>query len=310
MPTPEQPHARRGVPPPHQRLPDSTRLGRVALQVGDLERSLRYYQTVIGLRLLERDGGRATLGPHGDERVLVELRCNPKAQPIAAHSRLGLYHFALLLPTRAALGSFVRHLAELGVYAGMSDHLVSEALYLTDPDGLGIEVYADRPRTAWPRSGNEIAMASDPIDVEDLVRAGDGAPWAGVPAGTVLGHLHLYVDDLERATEFYHRGLGFDITVASFPGARFVSAGGYHHHLGFNTWARGATVAERDEPRLLFWEILVPHPAAIAAADSLKDLAAEVTHEGGTWRAIDPWGTTVHLRAGPGSATPRQNTEK
>lgn len=299
MTTPEQPHTWRDVPPPHQRLPDSTRLGRVALQVGDLERSLRYYQTVIGLRLLERDDERATLGPHGDDRVLIELRRNPKARSIVARSRLGLYHFAILLPTRPALGRFVRHLAELGVYAGMSDHLVSEALYLTDPDGLGIEVYADRPRNAWPRIGDEITMASDPLDVDDLVRSGGEVPWSGVPAGTVLGHLHLYVDDLERATEFYHRGLGFDITVGSFPGARFVSAGGYHHHLGFNTWARGATKAERDDPQLLFWEIVVPHAAAAAAADSLKSQGVEVAHEGGVWRSLDPWGTALHLRAGP-----------
>lgn len=300
MPTSSSLHGRHG-PPPAWRLPDATRLGRITLQIGDLERSLRYYQGVIGLRLLERDEERALLGPHGEERALIELRRNPRARPIGPHSRLGLYHVAILLPERADLGRFVRHLGELGVSAGTSDHLVSEALYLTDPDGLGIEVYADRPRSDWPRRADEIRMASDPLDIGDLVRAGGAGPWPGVATGTRIGHVHLHVGDLEAATDFYHHGLGFEITLRGYPGALFLSAGGYHHHLGLNTWARGATPAAPDDPRLLAWEVLVPRPAdAEAAADSLRAHGAEVTAEQGGWRTVDPWGTPLRLRSESG----------
>jgi catechol 2,3-dioxygenase len=137
------------VPSPEFRLPAATHVGRVRLQVADLERSLDYYQTVLGLRVLARGDGRATLGAYGSDAPLVELHERVGARPVPRRGRLGLYHFAILLPDRAALGRFLAHLAARGEYAGMSDHLVSEALYLTDPDGLGIEVYADRPRASW-----------------------------------------------------------------------------------------------------------------------------------------------------------------
>lgn len=285
------------VPPAEWRLPADTRLGRVALQIGDLDRSLDYYQQVLGLRLLERGETGASLGTHGDERVLIELHQRPEARPSAPRSRLGLYHFAILLPERAALGRFLRHLAELGVRVGMSDHLVSEALYLTDPDGLGIEVYADRPRSEWPRSGEAVAMSSDPLDVDGLMSAGGDEPWRGVPAGGVIGHVHLHVGDLEQAERFYHRGLGFDVSNRLYPGALFLSAGGYHHHLGVNTWARGARPAERNEARLLFWEIVVAGEDEVrAAAAALQGLGVESSGGGDRLRVVDPWGTEVRLR--------------
>ena len=140
----------------------------------------------------------------------------------------------------------------------MSNHLVSEAVYLSDPDGLGIEVYADRPRGTWQHEGRQLVMATEPLDVEDVVRAGGGEPWSGMPAGTTLGHVHLFVGDLDAAARFYHEGLGFDKTVWSYPGALFLSAGGYHHHLGTNTWAVGAVPAGEGDARLLEWEIVLP----------------------------------------------------
>ncbi|HZF09941.1 MAG TPA: VOC family protein [Thermoanaerobaculia bacterium] len=287
-----------GKPPRGYRLPDATRLGRVVLQVADLARSIAYYEQILGLRVLERSGNTATLGGHGDDRPFLELREHPGAAPVPRRGRLGLYHFAILLPDRAALGRFLAHLGGIGAYAGMADHLVSEALYLTDPDGLGIEVYADRPRDSWRTRGQELVMTTDPLNVEDLVAAGGGAPWTGAPAGTVLGHVHLYVDSLETAAAFYHQGLGLDETVWSYPGALFFSAGGYHHHLGTNTWAQGAVSAGKDEARLIEWEILVPGEADAAAA--LASLAAagaavETTSEGGI--AHDPWGVGIHFRA-------------
>src|SRR4051812_47183883 len=138
-----------GIAPPGYRLPDALALGTVRLQVASLERSLEWYQRVLGVRVLERSAGSALLGAHGDPRVLIELRELPGARAVPRRGRIGLYHYAILLPERAALGRFVAHLAALGEYAGMSDHLVSEAVYLSDPDGLGIEVYADRPRASW-----------------------------------------------------------------------------------------------------------------------------------------------------------------
>ena len=288
-----------GIAPPGFRLPDETRLGPVRLQVADLARSLAYYERVLGLRVLQRGEGTAVLGDVGGTEPLVELRERPGARPMPRRGRLGLYHFAILLPDRAALGRFLRHLGEIGERAGMSDHFVSEAIYLSDPDGLGIEVYADRPRHAWRHEARQLAMATEPLDVEDLLRAGGREAWSGMPAGTVIGHVHLYVDDLERAAEFYHQGLGLDKTVWSYPGALFMSAGGYHHHLGTNTWAAGAQPAGPNDARLLDWEIVVPTAADLAGAlASLGSSGAAVEPAaGGGALARDPWGTAVRLRA-------------
>ena len=283
-----------GVAPRGYRLPAATRLGRVRLQVSDLERSLDWYQRVLGLRVIERSAAHATLGAHGDDAVLVELREKAGVQPVPRRGRLGLYHFAILLPDRAALGRFVAHLAEIGERAGASDHLVSEALYLQDPDNLGIEVYADRPRATWTYEGPQLVMATEPLDLADLVRAAGGERWTGMPAGTVIGHVHLHVGELEAASAFYHQGLGLDRVVWSYPGALFLSAGGYHHHLGLNTWAAGAAPAGDGDARLLEWEIIVPSPAdAEAALASLA--AAGYPADGGIAR--DPWGTALRLIA-------------
>jgi catechol 2,3-dioxygenase len=287
-----------GIAPPDFRLPDETRLGLVRLQVADLARSLAYYEQVLGLRVLERGHGTATLGGAGVTAPIIELHERPGARAVPRRGRLGLYHFAILLPERAALGRFLRHLGETGERAGMSDHLVSEALYLSDPDGLGIEVYADRPRETWRREGRQLAMTTDPLDVEDLLRAAGREPWSGMPVGTVLGHVHLYVDDLDRAAAFYHRGLGLDKTVWSYPGALFMSAGGYHHHLGTNTWASGAEPAGADDARLLQWELVVPSAAdAASAVASLAATGAVVEPGSSGGVARDPWGTAVRVRA-------------
>jgi catechol 2,3-dioxygenase len=260
-----------GIAPEGFRLPDAARPGRVSLQVSDLSRSLRFYREVLGLRELERTERSVGLGAEGEGATLVELHEQPGAAPVPPRGRLGLYHFAILLPDRESLGRLVVHLAETGVRAGASDHLVSEALYLQDPDGLGIEVYADRPRSAWRHRDGQLAMATDPLDLEDLARAAEGR-WAGMPAGTSIGHVHLHVADLERAEAFYHRGLGLEKVVWSYPGALFLSAGGYHHHLGVNTWAAGAAPPGPADARLLYWELIVPHAGDARAA--LANLAA------------------------------------
>ncbi len=202
-----------GVAPAGYRLPPATRLGRVRLQVSDLARSLAWYGDVLGLRVLHRAEGHATLTAHGDDRPLVELHERSGAAPAPHRGRLGLYHFAILLPNREALGRFVARLAEIGERAGASDHLVSEALYLNDPDGLGIEVYADRPRGSWVWQNRQLAMDTRPLDLDSLVRAAEGQPWTGMPAGTVIGHVHLHVGTIDEAAAFYHGALGFEFVV-------------------------------------------------------------------------------------------------
>ena len=285
-----------GTPPAGYRLPADTRLGRVVLQIADLDRSLGYYTTVLGFQILERAPSMAVLGT-ADGVPLVELRQLAGARPVARRGRLGLYHFAILLPDRASLGRFVSHLDRLRAYAGAADHLVSEALYLTDPDGLGIEVYADRPRETWAVRAREIVMATEPLDLADLARAGGTEAWTGLPRGTTVGHVHLHVGSLEAAASFYHQGLGLDTVVSSYPGALFLSAGGYHHHLGLNTWAGpDATPAGPADARLVEWTVELPSTAdADAAAASLERAGFVADQSAGAWLVQDPWGTPVRL---------------
>jgi catechol 2,3-dioxygenase len=294
----EQSHSDHGVAAPGYRLPEATRLGRVSLQVSDLERSLAYYQGVLGFRAVESGGGSALLAAQGSDTPLVELHERKGARQVSKRGHLGLYHFAILLPDRLALGRFVAHLAKAGEAYGASDHRVSEALYLRDPDGLGIEVYADRPRSTWRYQGRQIAMSTDPLNLGGLVSAAAGESWSGMPAGTSIGHVHLHVGDIARASDFYHGALGFDQVVWNYPGALFLSAGGYHHHLGVNTWAGGgAAPAAEDEARLLYWEIVLPAGKDVEeAARSLAAAGHAVRREGEGRAASDPWGTELRLR--------------
>jgi catechol 2,3-dioxygenase len=294
--TSETAEEQRGIRPREYRLPESTHLGRVRLQVADIERSLLFYSRVLGMCVIRGTADSVGLGPQGKDREIIHLRQQRSARPVPKRGLLGLYHFAILLPDRASLGRFIAHLAEIGVPAGMSDHSVSEAVYLTDPDGLGIEVYADRPRDAWRYDEQQLYMTTDRLDVDDLVRSAGGEKWTGMPPGTVLGHVHLYVDDIDKATAFYHDALGFDKVVWSYPGALFLSAGGYHHHLGTNTWAKGAARATDADARLLEWEIIVPtRKDAEDAARHVKEAGYEVSEEDGEWMLTDPCGTGLRL---------------
>lgn len=302
-----------GVPPPGFRLRSGTRPGRVRLRVGDLERSLAWYGDVLGMQVLERSDGRAVLGagpggrrgapraaagrPPGAAVPLVELWERPGAAPAPPRGRPGLYHFAVLLPDRASLGLFLHHLARMGERAGSADHMVSEAVYLRDPDGLGVEVYADRPRPEWRTRDRQIVMTTEPLDVRDVMDAAGGGTWSGVPPGTRIGHVHLHVGDLEPASAFYHEDLGLDRTVWSYPGALFLSAGGYHHHLGLNTWAASPSPPPEEEAQLLEWELLVPsQETAEGALSSLEAGGHAVERSGGGGLVRDPWGTALRIR--------------
>lgn len=287
-----------GQPPRGYRLPDATRLGAVHLQVADLERSLAFYQTVLGLAVLDQTATTATLTPHGATESLVELVERKGARPAGIDRRLGLFHFAILLPTRAHLAAFVRHANGLGVQLGAGDHIVSEAFYLHDPDGLGIEVYADRPRETWRAIDGQLVMGTDPVDTEDLLASGD-ALWTGMPMGTVMGHVHLHVGEISRASAFYSEALGFDRMVWNYPGALFLAAGGYHHHLGTNIWAGpGARHPNDDDARLLEWNIVVPSTADVAAVATSLEAAGHTPLREGNHSIVtrDPWDTPVRIR--------------
>jgi catechol 2,3-dioxygenase len=292
-----------GEAPRGFRLPPATRLGPVGLRVADLGRSIAYYETTLGLRLLERAALRATLGTQGEDFPLVELHEQHGARPAPRRGHLGLYHFAILLPDRLTLGRFARHLGEIGAQAGASDHLVSESFYLQDPDNLGIEVYADRPPSTWRRIGRQLMMATDPIDIPGLLEAAGETPWTGMPRGTVMGHVHLHVGELPAASAFFSEALGFDRMVWQYPGALFLAAGGYHHHLGTNTWAGpGARSPDDDMARLLEWNIVLPDPADLnAVAESLAAAGHPIERDtsgagGESLRVKDPWGTPIRLR--------------
>ncbi len=291
-----------GEAPSDFRLPHDTRLGRVRLQISDLSRSLAFYQDVLGLRVIESSGALAVLAAHGDDTPLVELHERPGARTVPRRGALGLYHFAILLPDRPSLGRFIRHLGKIGARAGAGDHLVSESFYLQDPDNLGIEVYADRPRSTWRRLGRELMMATDPVDVGGLLQAAGDTEWTGAPAGTAIGHLHLHVGDLAQAAAFYSEAVGFDRTVWHYPGALFLAAGSYHHHLGTNTWAgSGAVAPEREDARLLEWIIELPDRRSLSAAgESLSRGGYHSTWSGGPGEGSelvtqDPWGTQLRL---------------
>jgi catechol 2,3-dioxygenase len=268
------------------RIDPSTSIGAAALVVSDLDRSLAYYTQRIGLDVLGTEDGLTWLGVGG--RRLLALLEQAGAKP-AATNRTGLYHFALLTPSRRALGLFLRHLIETRTaIAGASDHGVSEAIYLADPDGHGIEVYRDRPRSEWPYEGGALKMVLDPLDAEGILAAAEDAAWSGIDRGTVMGHIHLHVASLSDAEAFYVDVLGFELMQRFAGQASFIAAGGYHHHLGVNIWAgRGAAPPAADAARLLWYEIRLPDRAGLGAVTArLQGAGAAI--------AVHPQGLLVH----------------
>lgn len=233
-----------------------------------------FYRDVLGFTETYRQGRRSVLAPPAG-RTLIEL--HEKADAVARpRSSSGLYHFAILVPSRAALGRSLRRLTDMRwPMSGAADHLVSEALYLNDPDGLGIEIYRDRPRDAWRKaSSGEIAMATDPLDLQGIVDApGADSTWTGLESATVMGHVHLHVPHLDTAEAFYCDRIGFTPMVRSYPGALFVAAGGYHHHLGLNTWAgRGAPAPPENAVGLRGFTI----ESATVRSEDIEDDATRV----------------------------------
>jgi|SRR5581483_3298274 len=275
-----------------------TRMGPVRLTVSDLDRVRSFYRDAIGLAELGAEDGVARLGSDGE--ALVELVGEPDASP-RPRGTTGLFHLAILVPSRADLARALQRVAEAGWrLSGASDHLVSEALYLSDPEGNGIELYRDRPREEWPVRDGILQMDTLPLDLDGVLselRRQDAA--APMPPGTRIGHVHLNVGDLAAAESFYSGGLGFDVTVRGYPGALFVSAGGYHHHLGLNTWAgEGAPPPPEGSRGLRRFEIVLRGAEQLAIEEGrLREAGFEPRREDDRVLVSDPSGNPVALSA-------------
>jgi catechol 2,3-dioxygenase len=278
-----------------------THVGAVRLRVADIDALATFYEDVIGLPTLTRENGLVALG--ADERTpLVELAAAPGASAPPPLST-GLFHLAILVPTRADLAAAVRRVRGAGWrFTGASDHLVSEALYLNDPEGNGIEIYRDRPREEWRHGPNgELEMATLPLGLRDVLREvvalHDGV--GPMPPGTRIGHVHLRVSELSAVERFYAGALEFDVMVRSYPGALFVSAGGYHHHIGLNTWqSAGAAPPPEGALGLDHFELVLPDETERdRLADALEPDAGPLELEAGI-RATDPSGNRVLLKTG------------
>ncbi len=278
-------------------LDPATHVGLVTIAVSSLERALRYYQAGLGFSVKEQQGKIVLLGTETGSPILTLVE-QPNAVPQPARTT-GLYHFAILLPTRKDLGQFLSHLVATQMSLdGYADHLVSEALYLSDPDGNGIEVYRDRPRSQWSYQHGLVTMASDPIDLQGLMAEGeqDASKWSGLPANTTLGHIHLRVADIQQAEQFYSQLLGFAV-MQYMPGALFVSAGGYHHHIGLNMWqSRNAPQPPQNAVGLRFFTIQLSNEAELAkVAARLQAASWPIEQEEGGVMLRDPWGNKILL---------------
>jgi catechol 2,3-dioxygenase len=278
--------------------PDAS-VGAVRLRVAALEALTAFYERAIGLRTLAREDGVVRLGPEGGPAI-VELAAAPGAPPRPPVST-GLFHLAILVPTRADLAGALRRVAGAGWrLTGASDHLVSEALYLNDPEGNGIEIYRDRPRDEWRHEPTgELAMATLPLDLRDVLTERVALPDGPgpMPAGTRIGHVHLQVSSLEPAESFYSGALELDVTVRSYPGALFLSAGGYHHHVGANIWqTNGAPPPPEGALGLDHWELVLPdRPERDRLTARLEEGGAELVGLDGGVLAADPSGNRVLL---------------
>jgi len=277
----------------------NTTLGAVHLRVTDLERALDYYQQALGFVIHDRDGDRARLGAGGVD--LLVLNEHPDGQPVRGTS--GLYHFAIVVPSRVELAQSLKRIAETRTpVQGFADHWVSEAIYLADPDDNGIEIYRDRPRTEWDYHDGQLQMGTDRLDVDGLMAELDGQDGIrdGLHADTVIGHMHLHVADLDSAERFYSDVLGFDLMLRYGPSASFVSAGGYHHHIGLNTWAGvGAPPPPPDAPGLEHFVIHLPDADALEAVlDRLRQANVDIAESDDGFLVRDPSQNGVLFKTG------------
>ncbi|MCD2224820.1 VOC family protein [Listeria cossartiae] len=276
-------------------ISEKLRLGEVVLNVGHLKEMAGFYQEVIGLTLLEENERMARLGVSGSDEALLVLKKIDHAV-VPEVPRIGLFHTAFLLPTRESLADVLTHLAKSGYpIDGAGDHAYSEALYLHDIEGNGIEIYADRPKNEWMRDGEgNLPMVTEQVDVDGLIQIATGKPFSGMPNGTIIGHVHLQVADADKAEEFYKEALGMNLTTA-IPSARFFAAGDYHHHIGSNVWAgRHLENRHENEVGLAWFTIITPDKEVITA--NLEQQGYEVKRFENTISVTDSNGIKIHFK--------------
>ena len=276
--------------------PSSLRIGKVVLTVHDIDRVGRFYREVVGLRDLGRDGDILRLGT--GTTILIELRRDAQAR-FRSPRDAGLFHTAFLLPSRADLGRWTRHAAqERFRIEGVADHGVSEALYLSDPEGNGVEIYSDRPRSTWEWTGGTLAMRTDPLDTDALMRDAGPTAWDGVPEGTTVGHVHLQVGAIAPAEAFYEGVLGVPLT-ARYPGGSFFGSDRYHHHFGANIW-NSRNAGPRTAPATGLADVGID-VADAATLDAIERRATEAggvaVRHGSVLSLRDPWGTSLTLKS-------------
>ncbi|WP_054955862.1 VOC family protein [Paenibacillus dakarensis] len=286
-------------------LHPSTELGQISLRIRNLARSIQFYTEVVGLRMLRLEGKVAELTADGKSTMLVLEEVEGLVQQ-PERTAAGLYHFAILVPDRVSLGLALRNLAAHHIPIGQGDHLVSEALYFSDPDHNGIEIYADRPRDTWKWDAQgEIGMTTDPVDVEGLLAESEGKEWRGLPEGTVIGHVHFHVSDLQEAKRFYCDVLGFELTAHYGNAALFLSAGGYHHHIGLNVWA-GAGVPNTpwSAAGMSYFTVMLPDKEELEVVKGrIRSAGLVIEERGGDFYVKDPSDIEVRFTIGVGGTT-------
>lgn len=275
-----------------------TFVSHVEIKVSDLTQSTRFYTEVLGLNIKEQTSNSVSFTTNGQDVLLTITQS--KTINKKQEQRTGLYHFALLLPKRSDLAQVVRHFVNLGVRFGGGDHLVSEAIYLNDPDGNGIEIYVDRDASVWQWSNGEVSMTTDPVDFDDLLKESVVPVWNGLPKETVMGHIHLQVNDLAKNKEFYVDGLGFDVVSRYGREALFLSDSNYHHHIALNTWS-GTQIkhAEKTETGIESYSIVFPsEEKRQETVASLRELGIPVMEEENEVTVFDPSDIKLKLMIG------------
>ncbi|KHE66992.1 VOC family protein [Halobacillus sp. BBL2006] len=276
----------------------NTYVGHVEIKVSSLEKSKNFYRDILGLQILEQTDTKVSFTTDGKSSIL-SIEQPDRVKPKPNHTA-GLYHFAILLPNRTELGKVLKHFIEIDLRLGASDHLVSEALYLNDPDGNGIEIYSDRPSDLWEWKGEEVKMAVDPLNGDDLLQGIEEKAWEGLPAQTVMGHIHLHVADMSETQAFY-AALGFNIVSKLGNQASFMSTGGYHHHLGLNTWnGPGVPPTPEDSVGLKSFTLIFPDiEKREEAVRKVRSLGYSIEEGLKDYKTEDPSGNKMILKVNP-----------
>jgi len=275
--------------------PPNAYVSQLTLKVSNLVQSIAFYEHVLGMQTIEYAANCVHLGV-SDNRVLLTLVQQDQVTSLQSQTT-GLYHFAILLPTRAALAQIAIHLSKCAIRYGSSDHLVSEALYLSDPDGNGIELYRDRPSDEWHWNGNQVAMTVDPLRFDDLMRSAPVAEWSGMPKGTIIGHIHLHVSNIAQSERFYCDGLQFEVVNRYGAQALFLSSGKYHHHIGVNTWQGvGAPSPLASSVGLAHFTVVYPdEQMRQRVLERLKKMDAPLIVCDHDYETVDPAGNVIQI---------------